>query len=379
VAECQKQEIPVLKPDMNRSGVQFDVESLDDGCPAVRFGLAIVKNVGESAVSSIVEARADQADARFTSLFDVCKAVDSRSVNKRLLESLIKCGAMDEFGSRADLIASLDSVYSAAQQQQKAAQRGQMDLFGGQEVAPLASATNLVSGDAIPKKTLLSWEKEYLGVYLTENPLTDLHEAARASGRVFQTIGGIDSDIVGEQVQLLAMIRSIRRIVTRTNKTMAILEIEDLTGVIEAVLFPESYERCSAQLLEDTPVAVRAKVDERNDSVQLLIDEMTAFEVEEIVVASPAVHVMVTIHRNGSLQEQIDAMNRLAALCREFRGDDSLYIRLRLGEQQRLLRSGFRVDWCDDLRKAIADLVGGDCVGELGKHSAETPYQMVAD
>lgn len=379
VAECQKQDIPVLKPDMNRSGVQFDVEALDDGCPAVRFGLAIVKNVGKSAVRSIVEARSDQPDTRFASLFDVCKAVDSRSVNKRLLESLIKCGAMDEFGSRADLLASLDSVYSAAQSQQRAAQRGQMDLFGGQDIAPLASVTNLVTGDPVPKKTLLAWEKEHLGVYLSENPLTDLLEAARASGRVFQTIGSIDSDLVGEQVQLLAMIRSIRRIVTRNNRTMAILEIEDLTGVIEAVLFPESYERCSAQLLEDTPVAVRAKVDERNDSVQLLIDEMNALEVEEVKAVVPPAHVLVTICRNGSLQDDVGAMNRLASLCREFQGDDRLYIRLEMGEQRRLLRSGFRVDWCDDLRKAIADLVGGDCVGELPGQSMHTSAQMVAD
>jgi DNA polymerase-3 subunit alpha len=246
-------------------------------------------------------------------------------------------------------LASLDNVYSAAQHQQKAAQRGQMDLFGGQEVAPLASATVLVAGDPVPKKTLLAWEKEYLGVYLTENPLSDLYDAARASGKVFQTIVGIESDLVGEHVNLLAMIRSIRRIVTRTNRTMAILEIEDLTGVIEAVLFPESYERCSAQ-----------------------------FEIEEAPEVVERSNVVVTIRRNGSFHDDIRAMNQLASLCREFRGDDRLYIRLRLGAEQRLLRAGFQVDWCGDLQKAMADIVGRASVEELSGRMEDT-RQMVAD
>ncbi len=379
VSECQKQEIPVLKPDINRSGVQFDVEFLDDGCPAVRFGLAIVKNVGEAAVGSIVEARADHPDGRFATLFDLCKAVDSRSVNKRLLESLIKCGAMEDFGSRADLLASLESVYSAAQSQQKAAQRGQMDLFGGQEIAPLAAATNLVTGDPIPKKTLLAWEKEYLGVYLTENPLTDLYAAARASGKVFQPLVGIESDLVGESVQLLAMIRSIRRIVTRKNRTMAIVEIEDLTGVMEAVLFPEAYDRCVSQLHEDAAVTIQAKVDERNDSLQLIVDEIHAFEVEEATIVTPPTQVMVTIYRNANLNDDVSAMNRLASLCREFPGDDHLYIRLNLGDRQRVLRSGFQVDWCRDLQRAMADIVGEGRVGVLSEERADEAAQLVAD
>src|SRR5690606_29382145 len=127
-----------------------------------------------AAIRSIVEAREHEPNKRFASLYDLCRAVDSRSVNKRLLESLIKAGALDDLGSRSDLLASLDRVYSAAQAQQKAAQRGQMDLFGGQDIAPVDATATLVSGDPIPKKTLLAWEKDHLGVYLTENPLTDL-------------------------------------------------------------------------------------------------------------------------------------------------------------------------------------------------------------
>jgi DNA polymerase III subunit alpha len=380
VAECQKQQIPVLKPDINRSDVQFTVESLDDGYPAVRFGLAIVKNVGESAVRTIVEARQQEPGSMFASLYDLCKAVDSRAVNKRLLESLIKSGAMDEFGQRADLLASLDRVFSAAQSQQKAAQRGQMDLFGGQNVVPVETNTALVTGDPIPKKTLLAWEKDHLGVYLTENPLTELLEAARTSGRVFQTISSMDSDILGEHVQLLVLIRSIRRIVTRTNRTMAIIEIEDLTGVIEAVLFPESYERFSSHLSEDAAVEVRAKVDERNESIQVLVDELRIYEAMEPVVAPKTTPVMLTIEsRQTDVQRVATLMTRLAGLIREFPGEDQLYVCMRLTNGERYLRSGLRVDWCSDLQRAIEDLTGEGSVSPISIESTQDQSSMVAD
>lgn len=379
VAECQKQQIPVLRPDINKSDVQFTVETLDDGCPAVRFGLSIVKNAGEAAVQAIVDAREKQPNGRFETLYDLCKSVDSRSVNKRLLESLIKGGAMDEFGARADLLASLDTVFAAAQSQQKAAQRGQMDLFGGQDLAPIATAMELTAADPIPKKTILAWEKDHLGVYLSENPLTELQEVAIASGRVFQPVSGIDTEIVGEHINLLAMIRSVRRIVTRTNRTMAIVEVEDLTGVIEAVLFPESYERFSEHLQEDLAVTIRAKVDERNDMLQLLVDDLAPYE--EVVPApvEEVTNVLVTIRSQGSVQQDVPVMTRLAALLKEFEGDDPIFVRLRFNDGERLLRSSLRVDWCSDLRQAIDDVLGRGSCKRIESDDSEFDLGAIAD
>src|SRR5690606_4974947 len=160
------------------------------------------------------------------------------------------------------------------------------------------------------------------------------------AGRTFQTISLIDADIIGEHVELLTLIRSVRRIVTRTNRTMAILELEDLTGVKQCVLFPEAYERCSAHLVEYAAVEVRAKVDERNESLQLLVDELKPFEVEEASEIDPPTRVLLTISRGGSEQEETRMMTRLANLFREFPGDDEVYIRVALGQSQRVLRSG---------------------------------------
>lgn len=381
VAECQKLQIPVLPPDVNKSNVEFGVENLDDGYPAVRFGLSIIKGASKAAVAAIVQARASEPNGRFASLYDLCKAVDTRSVNKRLLESLIKCGALDDFGSRSDLLASLDRVYSAAQAQQKAAQRGQMDLFGGQEVIAVDVGSDLSTGDPIPKKTLLAWEKEYLGVYLTENPLADLVLAARNEGLVFQTISGIDDEIVGEQVQLLTMIRSVRRIVTRTNRTMAVIEVEDLTGVMESVLFPESYERHASLLIEDSAVSIKAKVDRRNDTLQMLVDEIRLYEPEQNQNAgSPSMDVLVNIQcHDGDPGRDLEVMRRLVMLFREFQGDDRLYIRMKFGAGDRYLRSGLRIDWCHDLEAAIRDILGAGGVQPLPATGSHLVDSLVAD
>jgi DNA polymerase-3 subunit alpha len=381
VAECQKLQIPVLPPDINKSGVQFGVEFLDDGCPAVRFGLSIIKGVSKVAIAAIVEARENQPNQRFSSLYDLCKAVDTRVVNKRLLETLIKCGALDDFGSRADMLASLDRVYSAAQSQQKAAQRGQMDLFGGQEIVAVDIGGELTTGDPIPKKTLLMWEKEYLGVYLTENPLADLVVAARKEGLTFQTISEIDDDLVGEQIPLLAMIRSVRRIVTRTNRTMAVIEVEDLSGVMEAVLFPESYERHASLLVEDAAVTIKAKVDRRNDMLQILVDELKHYEPEEVEDAvDHAVNVLVNLEcRSGDVVRELEIMQRLVVLFREFHGDDRLFIKLKFPNGERYLRSRLKIDWCPDLEAAIRDVLGDGGVHSLPGHGGHVLEAMVAD
>ncbi len=203
VAECAKLGIPILPPDVNRSGVKFQVEELADGARAIRFGLSIIKNVGEGAVESLVRARENNLTGkRFNSLLELCCAVDSKALNRRALESLIKCGALDDLGDRATMLASLDRILTAAQAEQKAAERGQIGLFGDVAMVPQVTAGLDEDVVAIPKKTLLAWEKEHAGVYLTENPLKDILEVARSRGKTFDAISELDGDSVGVNVKL---------------------------------------------------------------------------------------------------------------------------------------------------------------------------------
>jgi DNA polymerase-3 subunit alpha len=137
VAECQKLGISVLPPDINRSKLNFEVETTDEGEVAIRFGLAIIKNVGEGAVEAILAARAGLPGDRFANFDQFCDSVDWSVVNRRVAESLIKCGALDALGDRSVLLAMLDRAISAAQSRQRAAKRGQIDLFGGEPVTPM--------------------------------------------------------------------------------------------------------------------------------------------------------------------------------------------------------------------------------------------------
>lgn len=371
VGECLKLGIPVLPPDVNRSGVQFEVEELNDGAEAIRFGLAIVKNVGEAAVEAIVAAREKQPNGRFESLYDLCMAVDSKYLNKRTLESLVKCGAFDQFGDRSQLLASLDRVVSAAQAQHRAAARGQMDLFGGQVAAVVD--TSLPEDYAIyPKKTLLLWEKEHLGLYLSENPLAEIHEQARRNGLTFTSIGEIDGESVGQQVRLLPLVVSVRRIVTRTNRTMAILQLEDIGGSIEAVVFPNTFDELQLELDEDVICVIEGKVDERNDSLQIIVETINLYD---DVVTGDAGHV---VEASGSsvlieLRETSwKELERLARLLQDFPGSDTVVLRFNLGGNWNHLRVGYAVDWCRDLENAVIDCLGDGCVAALSEHAMES-------
>lgn len=356
VSECMNLGISVLVPDVNRSGVQFEVEELDDGAEAIRFGLSIIKNVGGAAVEAIVEAREQQPDKRFGTLYDLCKAVDSRKLNKRTLESLIKAGALDELGGRAMLLASLDRTMSAAHAQQQAAARGQMDLFGGESPTEIHDVQVDEDYPVFPKETLLAWEKEHLGLYLSENPLTDIREIARARGLRFSQISEVDRDGLGQQQTFLVMISSVRRITTRTNRMMAILSVEDLSGSIEAVVFPRTYDEVAAHIDEDAIIQLTGKIDERNDQLQLIVEKLEPFELEdESDSAEEAPGKTVILKLQDTSWKQLE---QLASLIQTFAGSDLMLIRFELAGQERVLRLRQRIDWCRDLEAGVIDCVG---------------------
>jgi len=362
VAECVKLGIPVLPPDVNRSGVKFEVEELDDGARAIRFGLSIIKNVGEAAVEALVAAREKQPNKRFESLFDLCCAVDARSMNKRVLESLIKAGACDELGDRAVLLASMDKVLAAAQTEQKAAERGQIGLFGDAALAPKVEVDLEVDVVAIPKKTLLAWEKEHVGVYLTENPLKDIQEIARRQGLSFEAIAELDEESAGQTTRILALVTSVRRIVTRTNRSMAILTVEDLGGSIECVVFPSTFDKVAEHLFEDRALYITGKVEMRNDSLQVVVDDIKAIEddAQDIVATEPVERRTVVVRLEDVSWQRLQ---RLASLFATFRGDGDLVLVFKLGNDLRAIRVGHRVDWCEDLERAV-----NECLGRAETH-----------
>jgi DNA polymerase III subunit alpha len=271
VNECRRLGITVLRPDVNRSEVGFSVETVrvdDQLRQGIRFGLAAVKNVGESAVEPIVAARS--SGGPFASLDDFSHRVDVRGLNKRVLESLVKAGAFDDFGQRGQILAVLDQVVSAAQAAQRAADVGQGSLFELMPVHSPAVAINLPNVSDVPTKEKLAWEKELLGLYFSEHPTQRIQ--ARLASMVSCWCGEINEEWTGQKVTIGGTIASVRSLVTKKRDAMATAVLEDATGTIEIVAFPRVFEKTRDAWIEEQLVIVTGKVEVREERFQVVAE-----------------------------------------------------------------------------------------------------------
>ncbi len=354
-AECAKLGIRVLPPDINRSLVDFIVEDLENDVSGIRFGLSTVKNVGEGAVRAIIDARDSLPDRRFASFEQFCDTVDWSLVNRRVADSLIKCGALDELGNRGALLEALEPAINAAQSRQKAAKRGQVDMFSTMQVESPAIAMPALDDVILPAKTLLTWEKELLGFYLSSHPLNDLMRMIRDGG--FVQLAEIDEDTVGEQIDCIVLVTGIRRINTKSNRVMAICQLEDQSGSIESVLFPDVLEAAGSLVEEDSVVRITARVDNRNDRIQLVVTKVTRMSTDKPVpVRFREIHLHLVA--SPDIDGDIRTMHSVRELFDEFRGDDRVILHVNAGDHQAQLAAGIGVDWCDDLSAALAELIG---------------------
>lgn len=369
LAECRRAGIAVLPPSINHSQVEFSVEQFDKGQQAVRFGLAAVKNVGEGAVRQIVVARNALTSGMFASLADFCEAVDWSVVNRRAVESLAKAGALDPLGSRGGVIEALDASIAAAQKRQRATARGQMDLFG--EAAREPNPVVEVEDTKLTSKQLLEWEKELLGAYMSAHPLTEVLSNVQRmpEGQSISEISQLESQEVGAVVRLIAMVEGVRRIVTKTNKSMAVATFEDLSGQVEVVLFPETFSRHGGLLDDNTILMVRGKVDRRGDALQIVCDSISADLPMAIPVKPAPETVRVRIALSTDEWTDIRAMQEADRILQRHEGGGRVLLELCFGsETTRYLRSrSRRVEWSDELRNELLAVAGIISAGPISR------------
>ena len=268
IAECRRMGIEVLPPDINASDLGFDVEG-----NTIRFGLGAVKNVGEAAVESILEARRSSAGA-FRSLDDLCQRVDLTRINKRVLESLIRCGACDAFGPRLAQLDGLDSFLATAQREQKDRASGQIGLFG--DVLAVSPQGGRISGPEAPRRELLSWEKELLGIYVSEHPLQEY--TSRIPADLVMTYLAELKEAGTDVVTIACVVTSARKHITKNKQLMLFAQVEDLTGAAEITVFPRTYEATHEVWNADEILLVNARVEQRDDTVQLLCEDAVRFD-----------------------------------------------------------------------------------------------------
>ncbi len=271
IAECRRLGIDVRTPDVHRSGLGFTVE--DD---AIRFGLLAVKNVGESAIQSIIDAR--EADGEFRSLTDFCSRVDVRLANRKVLESLARVGALNCFGHPAQILLGLDDALATGQAAQRDRISGQTSLFdmGGDEAATLERP--LPATPETPVRERLRWEKELMGLYLSDHPMGEVAE--RVGAFVTGYSGDLkDESLDGQRVVLGGIVTGIRSVMTKARATMAVVTLEDLQGTVEVVVFPKTYETTMGTWRDGAILLVAGRVDHRGDEASLLADSVWDWDV----------------------------------------------------------------------------------------------------
>jgi DNA polymerase-3 subunit alpha len=269
VADCRRMGLDVLPPDINASNWDFTIEDRQDGTSAIRFGLGAVKNVGHGPVDIICKAR---ADGQFTDINDLIQRADLRKVGKRALECLIKVGALDTFGDRPSLLESLDRIVSISGSHFKAADMGQMSLFGAdtgliEEIHLPPAAVN------ISRREQLNWERELIGVYISDHPLSPAMDAIRQN--VTHYSAELAEAHAQQSVRVAGLITRIRPYTTKKGAPMAFVTLEDLQGHIDLVIFPRIWEQVQEIVEWDAIVMVDGKVDTYGAEPKVLVDQIT--------------------------------------------------------------------------------------------------------
>ena len=269
ISNCYSMGIEVISPSINLSGIDFTIKKNQ-----ILFGLSAIKNLGDSAIRNIIENR--KQFGYFKSLEDLCDRLPVNLLNKRNLESLIHCGCLDEFSlnkNRAQLLADLENIIDWASSRHKDRISGQGNLFdnnSNDDVTNISfTKTKKVDDYSLVEKLRL--EKQLLGFYLSDHPLKHLSKPAKLISPI--SISNLEDFKDRSKVSLVGMIPEIKQITTRKGDRMAIIQLEDLSGSCEAVVFPKTYVRLSEFLLTDTRLLIWGTIDKRSDKTQLIIDD----------------------------------------------------------------------------------------------------------
>lgn len=268
-ADARRIGVPVEPPDINVSEWDFSIEDCEDGESVIRFGLGAVKNVGQGAVETIFNARVEKP---FTDLNDFARRVDLRLVGRRALECLTKVGALDTFGPRTTLLDSLDRILSVSASHFRAAEAGQMSLFGAQtgvvENIPLPPARNDIS-----RREILNWEKELIGLYISDHPLAPVMNDLE--GVITHSSVQLGEAAQDDRVRIAGIISRFRTHTTKKGKTMAFATLEDLQGTIEIVIFPRKWEQAADQVRVDQIVIVDGRIDATSGDPKVIADQIS--------------------------------------------------------------------------------------------------------
>jgi DNA polymerase-3 subunit alpha len=364
VNRCEEMGIEVLPPDVNSSDHDFVVSE-----KAIRFGLDAVKNVGHAAVEAILRAREERP---IESIWDFCERVDSRAVNRRAIECLIKCGALDSTAAtRKGMLEALPAAQSAGQKSQEDAQLGQGSIFdfgedagGGGGAAQGAHHHPPISATEFDRAELLALEKETLGTYLSSHPLTEVRDALRA--RVDCTLAELGGKPDGAWVTVGGIVAACKRIRTKSGTQMMFATLDDVEGQVEMLVFKADQAESAMVIAPDAIVVVRGRLDHKDrGETKLVVQEAERFEPDREEIARAR---KTSAASTGPLRLLIDAtafkiglVEELKTVFEHHKGQADVHLAIRTGDgepKEIKLGDGYRVNPSSGLRAELDHLLG---------------------
>lgn len=350
ILECRKMGITVFPPDINKSFVGFTIE--DSG---IRFGLSAIKNVGLLAIESILKAR---EEGSFEDLPDLCNRVDTRLVNRKTLESLIKAGALDSLGRRSSQLLALDECLEVAHKNAKAAQSGQASLFGD-ETDLFVHKISIADIDEMPMDKLLFFEKEMLGFYLHEPPY--LQQLRQIEEYVEHKLSDISDDVVGRKVFVGGVVSEIKKVLTKKNaQEMAFVKLFDGVSEIECVVFPKTYVEVKNLLLKEEVFFVSGRVDKREEGYSLIVDTISQFDPDNPPQAKPRedsrVEITIPYKADSGMLKKVNFLLRGAP------GRSKAAIFLSGGGSNKIIELQFTINPSDELVRDLEEILGPSAV-----------------
>ncbi len=386
IAECRRLGIIVLPPDLNRSRMEFSIEYIDDGNIAIRFGLSGIKNVGQGAIEQIISERNKGGD--FKSVEDFCQRCDLRSINKRVVESIIKAGAMDSLvnlikagalealGERGTLVNNIDRILSLSQREHRLRETGQTTMFDlwGQE-APIPVADLDMVPSTVTNREQAFWEKELLGVSFSEKPFSPVFSSKQGNA-VF--CGNIEAELNKQVIVTAGRVVSARYSFTKKNESFAIVVLEDVSGQVEVIAWPQVYNQTEEFWAEGNELVVQGKVRARDDEVSVICDSVNYYqppqENEPIAAAQPEApsetiaasatpdersRLVISLSQTSDEDTDIAAFNRIITVLKGFPGHDEVQLNITDDEEITNLRlSNVHTRYCQELHRRLVEMVG---------------------
>jgi DNA polymerase-3 subunit alpha len=349
LSECRRMGIQVLPPDVNESDAEYTPRGTD-----IRFGLAAIRNVGEGVVASIKSGR--DAKGRYQSFGDFLAKVDAQVCNKKTIESLIKAGAFDSLGhTRKGLMAVYLEAIDSVIETKRAEAIGQFDLFGGESATSVSNVALDIPEGEWDKAMLLSYEREMLGLYVSDHPLLGVEHVLR-SGTDMSISELLDDGGHHDQIVTIGgLITSVTRKVTRQGASWAVVTIEDLEGSLEALFFSNTYNQYALTLTEDRIVLIRGRVDKREDQVRFTALEMKNADVS----AAPTGPLVITLPINQCTPPVVD---RMKEILRSHPGKREVHLHLDENGMRTVMKLETLITSSPSLSADLKSILGPNCL-----------------